>query len=97
MRWGRNSRPLVIAHRGASADAVENTRAAFRLAREQSADGVELDVLRCGSGEVVVVHNDDLVRLAADCLGAERRCRALNLNADRQLVACLLRWQQASK
>src|SRR5262245_9472854 len=64
MRWGRNERPLVIAHRGASADAVENTLPAFRLAREQGADGVELDVLRCGSGEVVVFHDDDLVRLA---------------------------------
>lgn len=61
--WGRRARPLVIAHRGASADAVENTLAAFRLAREQGADGVELDVMRCGSGEVVVFHDDDLVRL----------------------------------
>jgi hypothetical protein len=40
---------------------------------------------------------EDLVRLAADCLATERRCRALNLNVDRQLVACLLRWSQESK
>jgi len=53
----------VIAHRGASEDAVENTLAAFRLAREQGADGVELDVMRCASGEVVVFHDDDLERL----------------------------------
>ncbi|HZS41594.1 MAG TPA: glycerophosphodiester phosphodiesterase [Polyangia bacterium] len=63
-RWGRQAQPLIIAHRGASADAVENTLPAFRLAREQGADGVELDVLRCGSGEVVVFHDDDLARLA---------------------------------
>jgi glycerophosphoryl diester phosphodiesterase len=56
-------RPRVIAHRGASADAPENTLAAFRLAREQGADGVELDVMRCASGEVVVFHDDDLQRL----------------------------------
>jgi glycerophosphoryl diester phosphodiesterase len=62
-RWGRHERPLVIAHRGASHDAVENTLAAFRLAREQGADGVELDVMRCGTGEVVVFHDDDLERL----------------------------------
>lgn len=37
---------------------------------------------------------EDLVRLAADCLATERRCRALNLNVDRQFVACLLRWVQ---
>jgi glycerophosphoryl diester phosphodiesterase len=54
----------VIAHRGASAAALENTLTAFRLAREQGADGVELDVLRCASGEVVVFHDDDLTRLA---------------------------------
>src|SRR5579863_8095472 len=55
-------RPLVIAHRGASADAPENTLAAFRLAREQGADAIELDVMRCATGEVVVFHDDDLQR-----------------------------------
>jgi glycerophosphoryl diester phosphodiesterase len=55
--------PLVIAHRGASADAPENTLAAFALAREQGADGIELDVMRCATGEVVVFHDDDLLRL----------------------------------
>jgi glycerophosphoryl diester phosphodiesterase len=53
----------VIAHRGASHDAVENTLAAFREARAQGADGVELDVMRCQTGEIVVFHDDDLVRL----------------------------------
>jgi hypothetical protein len=38
--------------------------------------------------------SEDLVRLAADLLATERRCRALNLNVDRQLVACLMRWFQ---
>ncbi|MCA1663004.1 MAG: glycerophosphodiester phosphodiesterase [Myxococcales bacterium] len=62
--WGRQPRqPLIIAHRGASADAVENTLAAFRLARADGADGVELDVMRCATGEVVVFHDDDLERL----------------------------------
>lgn len=62
--WGRRTeRPLVIAHRGASADAVENTLAAFRRARSDGADGVELDVMRCATGEVVVFHDDDLERL----------------------------------
>lgn len=57
-------RPLVLGHRGASADAPENTLAAFRLALEQGADGVELDVRRCATGEVVVVHDEDLSRVA---------------------------------
>jgi glycerophosphoryl diester phosphodiesterase len=55
---------LVVAHRGASADELENTIAAFRRARSDGADAVELDVMRCGSGEVVVFHDDDLQRLA---------------------------------
>jgi glycerophosphoryl diester phosphodiesterase len=60
---GHKGRPLVIAHRGASKDAPENTLAAFSLARQQGADGVELDVIRCASGELVVFHDDDLARL----------------------------------
>ena len=36
--------PLVIGHRGASADAPENTIAAFELALDQGADGIALDV-----------------------------------------------------
>lgn len=63
-RWGRaGGRPLVIGHRGASARAPENTLAAFALARREGADGVELDVMRCGSGELVVFHDWDLERL----------------------------------
>ena len=49
-------------HRGASFDAPENTVASFLLAREQGADGVELDAQRCGSGEVVVLHDESLGR-----------------------------------
>ncbi len=62
-------RPLVLGHRGASADAPENTLAAFRLAMEQGADGVELDVQRCATGEVVVLHDEDARRVAGEPLG----------------------------
>ncbi|HET7825365.1 MAG TPA: glycerophosphodiester phosphodiesterase family protein [Anaeromyxobacter sp.] len=65
-RAGRG--PLVLGHRGASADAPENTLAAFRLALEQGADGVELDVWRCGTGEVVVGHDEDTLRVAGVAL-----------------------------
>ncbi len=59
------SRPMrILGHRGASADAPENTLEAFKLAMEQGADGVELDVMRCGSGELVVCHDEWLDRLA---------------------------------
>jgi glycerophosphoryl diester phosphodiesterase len=57
--------PLIIAHRGASALEPENSLAAFRRAAADGADGVELDVLCCATGEVVVFHDDDLTRLGA--------------------------------
>ena len=53
----------ILGHRGASKDAPENTLAAFRLALEQGADGVELDARLCRSGEVVVFHDERLERL----------------------------------
>lgn len=48
---------LVVAHRGASAAAPENTVEAYRLARELGADWVELDVRRTAD-DVLVVHHD---------------------------------------
>jgi len=64
--WQRRGVPLVIAHRGASASAVENTASAFDAAAAAQADGVELDVQRCASGQIVVFHDDTLERLAAN-------------------------------
>ncbi len=49
----------MVAHRGASAAAPENTLAAFELAIAQGADGVELDVHRSRDGELVVHHDAD--------------------------------------
>src|SRR4051812_6725756 len=51
------SRPLVLAHRGASAQAPANTLEAFALARTLGADGVELDVRRTAD-DILVVHHD---------------------------------------
>jgi glycerophosphoryl diester phosphodiesterase len=51
---------LVIAHRGASADQTENSLAAFRLALDQGADGIELDVHVTANGEIAVFHDPEL-------------------------------------
>ncbi len=51
---------MVYAHRGASADAPENTVAAFAEAVRQGADGVELDVRRTADGMLVVHHDASL-------------------------------------
>ena len=50
-------RPLNFAHRGASYEAPENTLAAFLLAAELKADGIEFDVQISRDGEVVVIHD----------------------------------------
>jgi glycerophosphoryl diester phosphodiesterase len=50
----------VLAHRGASRAAAENTLEAFRLALALGADGVELDTRRAGRGELVVHHDREL-------------------------------------
>jgi len=54
--------PKVLAHRGASAHAPENTMAAFQLAFDQGADGIELDVMLTKEGRVVVIHDDTVDR-----------------------------------
>lgn len=56
--------PLIIAHRGDSRNAPENTMAAFRSAIECGADGVEFDVQLAKDGVPVVVHDYDLRRTA---------------------------------
>jgi glycerophosphoryl diester phosphodiesterase len=56
-----DARP-VIAHRGASAYAPENTLPAFGLAVEQGADAFELDVRLTRDGAAVVIHDDTLDR-----------------------------------
>ena len=58
----RAARPLVIAHRGASADAPENTIAAFELALEQGADAIELDIHLSRDSHPVVIHDFTLER-----------------------------------
>jgi len=64
----RNQPVLVIAHRGSSATAPENTLAAFRLAIDQRADFIEFDVQESADGEVVVMHDSDLMRMGGSPL-----------------------------
>ena len=68
--------PLIIAHRGDSAHAPENTLAAFRRAAEAGADGIEFDVRLTKDGEVVVFHDSSLNRIAG------RKNKIIQLTAD---------------
>lgn len=54
--------PLIIAHRGASAVAPENTIAAFKAAIAAGADGIEFDVRLTRDNVPVVIHDDTLRR-----------------------------------
>lgn len=62
----------ILGHRGASGSKPENTLEAFRAAAEQGADGIELDVQRCATGELVVCHDERLERLAGVPLDVRR-------------------------
>lgn len=52
----------IVAHRGASAVAPENTLAAFRRALDEGADAIELDVRLTSDGKIVVIHDPTLRR-----------------------------------
>ena len=52
----------IIAHRGASDEAPENTMAAFQLAWEQGADALEIDIRLTKDRKIVVFHDDSLWR-----------------------------------
>jgi len=58
----RIPRPAIIAHRGASYLAPEETRPAFLMARELGADYLEFDIQRTKDGVLIALHDDDLSR-----------------------------------
>ena len=60
----QSGKPLIIAHRGASHDAPENTLAAYKLAWQQGADGAETDVHITKDGRLICMHDDDAERTA---------------------------------
>jgi glycerophosphoryl diester phosphodiesterase len=55
---------LIIAHRGASLDAPENTMAAVEEALAQAADVIEIDVQETADGEIAVIHDSDFMKIA---------------------------------
>jgi glycerophosphoryl diester phosphodiesterase len=72
---------LIIAHRGESFDAPENTMAAINLAWERGAEAVEIDVQLSKDNEVVVFHDFNTKRLA----GVNKKIAAQNLDELKQL------------
>jgi glycerophosphoryl diester phosphodiesterase len=76
-------RPIIFAHRGASAHAPENTLAAFELALRQGADGIELDAKLSKDNQVVVIH-DQIVDRTTEGTG---NVKSLSLAEIRKLDA----------
>ncbi len=61
-RRAPDARPRVYGHRGVRGPVPENTMRAFARARDEGADGIELDVRPTLDGEIVVHHDPDLRR-----------------------------------
>jgi glycerophosphoryl diester phosphodiesterase len=59
---------MIVAHRGASYDAPENTLSAFKLAMEQGADAFEADFYVTGDGHIVCFHDKDTERISGEKL-----------------------------
>jgi glycerophosphoryl diester phosphodiesterase len=77
---GQLGRPLVVAHRGASVTAPENTMAAFRAAWSAGASWLETDTQPTVDGVPVLIH-DELLDRTTTGTGAVREFRALDLAA----------------
>jgi len=68
---GLPPRPWVVAHRGACGESPENTIESFRLAVEQRADMLELDLRLTSDGHLVAVHDLNLGRVAGHTVSVE--------------------------
>jgi len=65
--------PLIIAHRGASFDAPENTLASVNLAWQLNADGIEIDIQMTKDQQIVVYHDHDTFRFGGDSRKISKR------------------------
>jgi glycerophosphoryl diester phosphodiesterase len=73
--------PLIIGHRGAKGHVVENTLESIEKAIALSVDGIEIDIFKCKSGELVVFHDKTLNRLT----DAEGLIESLDLDSIRKI------------
>jgi glycerophosphoryl diester phosphodiesterase len=64
--------PRIVAHRGASHEAPENTLAAFRLAWQQHADAIEGDFYLTADRQIICIHDHETTRLAGRSLLVEK-------------------------
>ena len=58
-----NERPIIFGHRGAPTQATENTLLSFTRALDQGVEGFEFDIRLTSDGEIVIFHDDSLLRM----------------------------------
>ncbi len=73
--------PLIIGHRGAKGHIAENTLESIEKAMELGVDGIEIDIFKCKSGELVVFHDKTLNRLT----DAEGLIESLDIDSIRKI------------
>ena len=59
----KRTSPIIIGHRGAMGHVTENTLESVQKAMDLDVDGIEIDIFKCKSGELVVFHDKNLSRL----------------------------------
>lgn len=64
-------KPIIFGHRGSPVKAPENTLASFKECVNSGVPGIELDIHRCGSGELVVIHDFTTQRVTGRDLPVE--------------------------
>ena len=75
---------LNIGHRGAKGHIAENTIASIHKAIELGADGIEIDVFLCKSGEIVLFHDKTLEKLTYRKLGDTSQLEAMAQEIERK-------------
>ena len=73
--------PIIIGHRGAKGHIAENTLESIEKAMEIGVDGIEIDIFKCKSGELVVFHDKTLNRLT----DAEGSIESLDIDSIRKI------------
>ena len=68
------NKPKMIAHRGMSGIELENTCSAFVAAGNRSYFGIETDVHRTADGQFIIIHDDNIKRVAGDEMIVEKTC-----------------------
>ena len=80
--------PFLVAHRGASHDAPENTLPAFELAWKQGADAIEGDFHLTKDGKIVCLHDYDTKRVSGTKLVAKLAPDGLPITMNDASVTC---------